>query len=98
MPWRPEADPSCPNGGTAWRAADGNCYNGFAFDVAFDFSGQGLLLPDEIVFGLAFNTQSYGSQPLGASGPYNSLNFGLSSAATAGTDINTDGVFWTRAS
>ncbi len=94
VPWRPEADPTCPNGGTAWRATDGNCYNGLAFDVVFDFSSAGLVLPDDIVFGLAFNTQSYGSAPEGVEGPYNSLNFGLSAAATEGTDTDPDAVFW----
>jgi hypothetical protein len=93
IPWRPEADPTCA-GGTAWRAGDGSCYNGMAFDVVFDFSGLGVVLPDDIVFGLAFNTQSYGTPPKGAEGPYNSLNFGLSAAATTGTDVNNDGVFW----
>lgn len=93
IPWRPEADPTCA-GGTAWRAVNGSCYNGMAFDVVFDFSGLGVMLPDDIVFGLAFNTQSYGSTPEGAGGPYNSLNFGLSAAATVGTDVNNDGVFW----
>ena len=93
IPWRPAADPTCA-GGTAWRAADGSCYNGMAFDVVFDFSSLGVVLPDDIVFGLAFNTQSYGTTPEGAAGPYNSLNFGLSAAATVGTDVNNDGVFW----
>src|SRR3954464_2846551 len=46
IPWRPPADPTCP-GGTAWRASDGNCYNGLAFTVAFDFSG--ILLPNQII-------------------------------------------------
>ena len=30
IPWRPAPDPTCA-GGTAWRAADDLCYNGFAF-------------------------------------------------------------------
>lgn len=64
IPWRPEADATCP-GGTAWRAADNLCYNGKAFDVVFDFTSLGVILPNDIVFGLAFNTQSYGSTPEG---------------------------------
>lgn len=94
VPWRPEADPTCA-GGTAWRASDGNCYNGKAFNVVFDFSGQDVILPEDIVFGLAFNTQSYGANPTGVDGPYNSLNFALTSAApSVGTDVNSDTVFW----
>ena len=71
--WRPEATASC--GGTTWLASDGNCYNGLAQNVAFDFSG--VTVPDQIIFGLSFNTETYGSNPTGTAGPYNSLNFGL---------------------
>lgn len=93
IPWRPEADPTCP-GGTAWRDGSGNCFNGLAFNVVFDFSGQNIILPDDIVFGLAFNTADYGSNPIHLPGPYNSLNYALTSAATSvGTDINPDALF-----
>jgi len=92
IPWRPAADANCTGG--AWRAADGACYNGMAFDVVFDFSSLGVVLPDGIVFGLAFDTQSYGASPEGVAGPFNSLNFGLSAAATVGTDVNNNSVFW----
>ncbi len=74
IPWRPPADPTCP-GGTAWRASDGNCYSGLAFTVAFDFPGTPV--PNQIIYGLAFNTQTWGYAPIGAPGPYVSLNFGL---------------------
>lgn len=96
IPWRPEADPTCP-GGTAWRASNGSCYNGMAFDVVFDFSSLGIVLPEEVVFGLAFNTNTWGYNPIGVAGPYESLNFGVSAAATVGTDLDTDAVFWNTA-
>lgn len=93
IPWRPEADPTCP-GGTAWRDASGNCFNGLAFNVVFDFSSQNVILPNDLVFGLAFNTADYGSNPIHAAGPYNSLNYALTGAApSAGTDINPDALF-----
>ena len=95
IPWRPEADPTCPNGGTAWRATNGACYNGLAFNVTFDFSDQNIVLPDDILFGLSFNTQSYGETPTGVSGAYNSLNYALVSASpSVGTDVNPDSLFW----
>ena len=54
-----------------------------------------MILPSDIVFGLAFNTQNYGAQPTGQAGPYDSLNYALvSSAPTVGTDVNSDSVFW----
>ena len=94
VPWRPAADPTCA-GGTGWRAGDGNCYNGYAFNVVFDFSADGIVLPDELVFGLSFNTQSYGDNPTGTEGGFNSLNFGLVAAApSVGTDVDPDSVFW----
>lgn len=74
IPWRPEADPTCP--GTAWKAGDGNCYNGLAFTVVFNFTG--VVVPNDVIFGVGYNTQTYGAKPVGADGPYNSLNFGLS--------------------
>ena len=80
IPWRPEADPTCA-GGTAWRAGDGNCYNGFAFEIIFDFSGT--VVPNQIIYGVAFNTNTWGYQPIGQPGPYDALNFGLNDTSQA---------------
>ena len=94
IPWRPEADPTCA-GGTAWRAGDGLCYNGYAFNIVFDLASQGITLPDQIIYGIAYNTNTWGYAPIGAAGPYESLNVGLNSAAPAvGTDMEADAVFW----
>lgn len=97
IPWRPAADPTCP-GGTAWRAiSDNACYNGLAFNATFDMSSPNVTLPNSVIVGVAYNTQSYGTAPIGTSGPYNSLNVGLVGAVTVGTDVNTDSVFWNTA-
>jgi hypothetical protein len=74
IPWRPVADPTCANP-SQWRASDGNCYSGLAFNVTFDFTGT--VVPNQIIYGLAFNTQNHGYAPIGAPGPYDSLNQGL---------------------
>jgi len=88
--WRPEASAGC---GTGWRAGDDNCYNGMAQTVTFDFTGT--LVPEEIVYGIAYNTQSYGTNPTGTAGPYNSLNVGLiTTGPTVGTDADSDAVWW----
>lgn len=62
--------------------------------VLFDFSSQNVTLPDEIIFGLAFSTQTYGENPTGYVGPYNSLNVGAynnpAEPTLAGTDIDLD--------
>lgn len=92
IPWRPEAAPTCSTP-TAWRASDSNCYNGFAFNITFDLTG--VVVPDEIIYGIAYDTQHYGATPLNNAGPYNSLNVGLSDTApSVGTDANTDAVIW----
>jgi len=95
IPWRPEADPTCPFGGTAWRAGDGNCYNGLAFKITFDLRSLALTLPDELIFGIAYNTNTWGYDPIGAPGPYESLNVGLDTGpATVGLDVEPDALFW----
>lgn len=93
VPWRPAADPTCP-GGTAWRAPDNNCYNGYAFNLSFDMSSLGATLPDDVVVGIAYNTQTYGTSPMVADGPYNSLNVSAVGVPSFGTDDNANNVFW----
>jgi hypothetical protein len=94
IPWRPAADPTCP-GGTAWRASDGACYNGLAFKITFDLRGLALTLPNELIFGVAYNTNTHGYQPINQPGPYESLNVGLGTGpATVGLDVESDALFW----
>jgi hypothetical protein len=92
IPWRPEADPTCP-GGTAWRASDGLCYNGLAFNITFTLNQ---VVPNSIVFGIAYNTNTWGYAPIGSPGPYESLNVGIPTGqvATTGTDVTPDDHFW----
>jgi hypothetical protein len=95
IPWRPEADPTCPTP-TAWRASNGNCYNGYAFEIAFDFTGT--TVPNQIIYGVAYNTNTWGYAPIGQPGPYESLNFGLATVApTTGTDPFPDTAYWNTA-
>jgi hypothetical protein len=93
IPWRPVADASC---GTAWKASNGNCYNGLAFNATFDLSSLNQTLPNDVIVGVAYNTADYGQTPIGVAGPYNSLNVGVPTGQTAsvGTDDNADNVFW----
>lgn len=97
VPWRPASDPACgtTSNGTGWKV-DGTCYNysGIAFNAEFDLSSLNVTLPDDVVVGIAFNTQSHGYSPTGQSGPYNSLNVAVPAgqAVTTGSDNNTDEV------
>ena len=99
IPWRPAADPTCP-GGTAWRHASGNCYNGLAFTITFDLRDLALQLPDQFVYGVAYDTNTWGYSPIGQPGPYESLNVGTANVGGAGvppavgTDLQPDVVYW----
>jgi hypothetical protein len=96
--WRPEADPTCPDAGYGpgfgWRASDGNCYNGYAFPITLSLPG--VTLPSTFIYGIAYNTQTWGYAPIGNDGPYTSLNVGTNtiSGPTVGTDNNPDAVYW----
>jgi len=94
IPWRPENDPSCPDG-MAWKASDGNCYHGLAFKITFDVRSWNLDLPEQFIYGVAYNTNTWGYSPLGVSGPYESLNVGLNGAppVAVGTDVNPDSIY-----
>ncbi|HLJ13983.1 MAG TPA: hypothetical protein VKV15_05760 [Bryobacteraceae bacterium] len=103
IPWRPEPDPTCIDTGfSPWRSpVDQKCYNGFAFTITFDvrhagIGGAPVQLPDTLIFGVAYNTSTWGYHPLGVGGPYDSLNVGLNSTSgpSVGTDVNPDVVFW----
>jgi hypothetical protein len=91
IPWRPPASPGC---GTAWLASDGNCYNGLAFEATFDFTGT--TVPDQLIYGLAFNTTTWGYTPTGVAGPYESLNFGYNdvSPPSVGSQPLPDTAYW----
>lgn len=97
IPWRPEASGNC-TGGKWYSTSENHCWNGLAFNVDFDFSALGVVLPNDIVFGLSFNTRGYGKQPIGVAGPYDLLNYAFTAAApSVGTDIDPDSLFWNTA-
>jgi hypothetical protein len=93
IPWRPVAETTC---GTAWKAPNGQCYNGYAFNATFDLSSLNATLTNNVIVGVAYDTADYGHSPIGMPGPYNSLNVGAPSlqAVSVGSDDNTDNVFW----
>ncbi|HXH91958.1 MAG TPA: DUF11 domain-containing protein [Thermoanaerobaculia bacterium] len=85
IPWRPAGDPACgsiaPNfDPNRWLAGDGKCYTGLAFTIAFDLTSLGITLPNQIIYGIAYNTQTFGSAPIGTNGPFDALNVGLNTA------------------
>jgi hypothetical protein len=97
IPWRPESNPLCT--GDRWLASDNLCYSGIAFKITFDLRSLNLTLPNDLIYGVAYNTNTWGYQPIGQPGPYESLNVGLATAMppTVGIDVESDAVFWNTA-
>lgn len=105
MPYRPSADPArCGTGATTWYSTrDDHCYNGKAFKITFRFLHPKRRLPNEIVYGVAYNTSNSGNAPEGtgracygtpAGCPDDSLNVGLGAGLPKrGFDRYLDGVF-----
>lgn len=84
IPWRPVTTPP------GYPQTEGSAYpyQGYAFNVFFSFNA-GVQIPNELVVVLAFDTSSYGYVPVGATGPYDSLNVAIGlSAVTAGADLD----------
>lgn len=107
IPFRPSTNPDCPAtiNGQGWGA---DCFLGRAHIINFDLTNVdpgGVIVPDEIVYGVAWNTSSYGYNPIGdeaecaavqyAGCPYDLLNLGVEGTAPAsiGTDESPDGAF-----
>ena len=100
--YRPSADPTnCSANPTRWYSSKHDaCYNGKAFKIVFEFSG--LKLPDDLVYGISYNTSTSGNEPHGTMPcqsttegcPDDSLNVGAEAGLPArGTDVYPDGVF-----
>jgi hypothetical protein len=71
IPYRPSADnTNCtgPNAGKWYHAASATCFNGLANNIAFDLTSLNLVLPNSVVYGIVYNTTSYGPSPIGTSG------------------------------
>lgn len=84
-----------PFGGKWFDAVLGYCVNGYAFNILYDFSADGIVLPDDVVVSVAFNTGSHGYTPVGINGPYNSLNVSLTQdTPLTGLNVEPDAVFW----
>jgi hypothetical protein len=106
IPFRPSADNvNCTgtNLGKWFDRASKTCFNGLSNNITFDLDGK-VDVPGSIVYGIAYNTSTYGYAPYGvqpcstssAGCGYDSLNVGLSTDPTdlrAGSDPNPGAVF-----
>ena len=82
VPWRPE---TLPNGSPY-------PYNGYAFRAHFEFTGN-VILTDQIMATISYDTQTTGYSPLRVDGPYNQLNVALDGLRpSVGADVDADTV------
>jgi len=82
IPYRPSASPECATKGKPGEWFDkktAGCYGGVVFKTSFSFTG--LTLPNEVIVGLAYNTQGYGAEPTGVPGPENYLGVAMVAGA-----------------
>lgn len=77
--WRPEPNPTACGTDYAmpYQAGDGNCYHGAESVATFDLSSLNLTVPEQFIYGISYNTETWGYAPLGYDGPVDSLNVGL---------------------
>lgn len=91
IPFRPSTSVDCPGG--RWQDDEGDCFNGIAADITFD--DLDVLVGNEVIVGIAYNTHVHGADPMGTSGPWDSLNVSLADdPPTVGVDETADEMFW----
>lgn len=82
VPWRPE---TLPNGSPY-------PYNGCAFRAHFEFTGN-VILTEQVLVSISYDTQYTGHTPLRVAGPYNELNVALDGQRPSiGADVDSDSV------
>jgi hypothetical protein len=99
IPYRPSADNvNCTgaNAGKWYHAPSATCFNGLATTITFNLVGMGIVVPNKVVYGIAYNTTHYGNPPVGESAAcytssagcgYDSLNV-LTTSAPPSVGIN----------
>ncbi|MDT4895870.1 MAG: hypothetical protein QOH25_947 [Acidobacteriota bacterium] len=103
IPYRPSSDNNNCTGGKWFQSSTATCFNGLANNITFDLTSLNILLPNSVVYGITYNTTSYGPNPIGTSAacfstaagcPYDSLNIALAPIVTAGSKPYLDTLYW----
>jgi len=90
--YRPSSDPTnCPSMTGAWDNS-GTCTEGLIQSVTFNnFSPSSVVLPQTLVYGIAYNTDHNGYSPLGGSNsPLDSLNVAFASTGATNPSVGSD--------
>lgn len=97
IPYQPSRDvgtcDAAPDYGF-FNTKTGSCTNGIDANITFDFGSMAVTLPDSVIYGISFNTTSFGPKPLGTETacfsvdtgcPYDSLNVAVSPEVVVGS-------------
>lgn len=100
IPYRPSADYVNCSDGTWFEGSD--CFNGLATNITFNIPAV-VNLPNEVIYGIAYNTTHYGAAPIGESAlcyaesggcGYDSLNVALEGVTTVGSNYDPNDAYW----
>ncbi len=96
IPYRPSASSHCTGGDAGkWFKNGQGCFSGLAHNITFTLSGLKTKLPKDVVWGVSYNSDTSGPEPLGLSNsPQDSLNVGLAPKVRAGHQRYPGGLFW----
>jgi len=96
IPYRPSASSHCTGAQAGeWFKNGQGCFNGLAHTIGFTLTGLKTKLPKDVVWGVSYNSDNSGPEPIGGSGaPEDSLNVGLAPTVRAGHDRYPGGIFW----
>lgn len=90
IPFRPSTDIAhCPDGETWFDAKSNTCFHGIATNITFNLAPLSLVLPNQVIFGVAYNTTHFGYHPIGESAAcfVSSGGCGYDSLNVAGDDL-----------
>jgi hypothetical protein len=94
IPFRPSQSAVCTERKWSPDGTAASCVSGLGNTIQFDLAGRGISLPDRVIIALAYNTQTYGENPIGHGGPYDSLNVALFGAPTVGSLPRAHDGYW----
>jgi hypothetical protein len=102
VPYRPSTDSAHCTDGRWYDRHSGDCFNGLANNISFNFKHQHVSLPNSVIYGITYNTTHFGPSPIGmtaacysttAGCPYDSLNIALSPEVTRGSKPHPNTVY-----
>ncbi len=96
IPFRPSASTHCTGTEAGeWFKNGQGCFNGLAHTITFTLSGLKTKLPRDVVWGVSYNSDNSGPEPIGSTNsPEDSLNVGLAPRVRVSHKRFPDTAFW----